>query len=107
MYRGGLNYMRYSVSDTAEFGDYVSGPRIIDERVRATMKQILTEIQDGTFAKTWIAENKSGRSDFDAMRGRDRNHAIEAVGAELRERMTWLDAVTAPEPQTTAGDKQS
>jgi ketol-acid reductoisomerase len=99
MYRGGLNYMRYSVSDTAEFGDYVSGPRVIDDRVRATMKQILTEIQDGTFAKTWIAENQSGRADFNAMRGRDRHHAIETVGAELRRRMPWLDAVTTPEPQ--------
>jgi len=97
MYRGGLNYMRYSVSDTAEFGDYVSGPRIIDDHVRATMKKVLTDIQDGTFAKTWIAENQSGRSDFNAMRQRDRHHPIEEVGKSLRERMDWLDPVTAPE----------
>jgi ketol-acid reductoisomerase len=97
MYQGGLNYMRYSVSDTAEFGDYVSGPRIIDERTRATMKQILTEIQDGTFARTWIAENASGRADFNEMKRRDQNHPIEQVGAELRKKMPWLDAKTAPD----------
>ena len=68
MYRGGLNFMRFSVSDTAEYGDYVSGPRIIDSHVRETMKQVLTEIQDGSFAARWIAENEAGRPNFDRLR---------------------------------------
>ena len=90
IYEGGLKYMRYSVSDTAEYGDYSRGPRVIDERVRATMKQVLTEIQDGTFAKEWIAENHEGQPRFKAMREADANHEIEAVGAGLREMMSFL-----------------
>ena len=74
MYRGGLNFMRFSVSDTAEYGDYVSGPRIIDERVRSTMRQVLHEIQDGTFARNWIAESDGGRHEFERMRAADRDH---------------------------------
>ena len=84
MYRGGLNFMRFSVSDTAEYGDYVSGPRIIDEHVRTTMRQVLAEIQDGTFAARWIAENEAGRAEFERLRAQDRDHQIEQVGAELR-----------------------
>ena len=107
MYQGGLNYMRYSVSDTAEFGDYVSGPRVVNAQTKETMRQLLHEIQDGSFAKTWIAENEAGRGDFNELRRRDHNHPIEAVGASLRERMSWLDAKTAPdlesaEPVTAA-----
>ena len=80
MYRGGLNFMRFSVSDTAEYGDYVSGPRIIDDHVRATMQDVLDEIQDGTFAARWIAENESGRAEFERLRAADRDHLIERVG---------------------------
>src|SRR5207253_10392553 len=68
LYRGGLNFMRFSVSDTAEYGDYVSGPRIIDDHVRATMQEVLREIQDGTFARNWIAESESGRKEFERLR---------------------------------------
>ena len=107
MYRGGLNFMRFSVSDTAEFGDYVSGPRIIDAHVRETMRQVLREIQDGSFAQRWIAENEAGRSEFGRMRRADQNHQIERVGAELRSRMRWLDPVEVrPEQaQASAGSR--
>jgi ketol-acid reductoisomerase len=96
MYQGGLSYMRYSVSDTAEYGDYVSGPKIVDERTRAAMRGILSDIQDGTFAKRWIAENESGRSDFLEYRDEDHHLQIEQVGADLRRGMSWLGAKTAP-----------
>lgn len=89
-YQGGLGYMRYSVSDTAEYGDYTRGPRVIDARVRETMKQILAEVQDGTFAKQWIAENEAGRPNFKKMREDEANHPIEAVGKTLREMMSFL-----------------
>jgi ketol-acid reductoisomerase len=94
MYRGGLNYMRYSVSDTAEWGDYVSGPRVVGEQARAEMKKILAEIQDGTFAKNWIAENANGRPKFEAERQKEREQPIERVGAALRKMMPFLDPVT-------------
>jgi len=90
IYQGGLSYMRYSVSDTAEYGDYVRGPRIIDDMVRAEMEQILTEIQDGTFAKEWILENQAGRPVYNALKRMDEEHLIEEVGAELRKMMPWL-----------------
>ena len=93
-YRGGLNYMRYSVSDTAEHGDYSGGPRIITDETRKAMKQILAEIQDGTYAKNWIAEDQAGRPWFMAQRKREQEHPIEQVGSELREMMPFLDAVT-------------
>jgi ketol-acid reductoisomerase len=89
-YQGGLAYMRYSVSDTAEYGDYTRGPRVIDSRVRETMKQILAEIQNGTFAKQWIAENEAGRPNFKKMREDEANHPIEVVGKSLREMMSFL-----------------
>src|SRR5690349_16156016 len=91
MYRGGLGFMRYSVSDTAEFGDYVSGPRVIDDHVRQTMRQVLTEIQDGSFAERWLDENSNGREQFMSMRRKDADHQIEKVGRELRSMMTWLE----------------
>ena len=97
MYQGGLNYMRYSVSDTAEFGDYVSGPRVVNAQTRQTMKQILTEIQDGTFAKNWIAENANGRPNFIEFKQADQHSQLEEVGAELRSKMSWLGAKTAPD----------
>ena len=91
-YQGGLTYMRYSVSDTAEYGDYVTGPRIVTDEVRAEMRRILHEIQDGTFARNWILENQAGRASFLATRRRESQHPIEAVGKELRSKMSWLNA---------------
>ncbi len=90
IYEGGLSYMRYSVSDTAEYGDYTRGPRVINEQTRAEMKKILSEIQSGEFARTWINENKTGRKNFLAMREAGANQPIEKVGAELRSMMTFL-----------------
>jgi ketol-acid reductoisomerase len=89
-YQGGLEYMRYSVSDTAEFGDYTRGPRIIDEHVRENMKKVLAEIQDGSFAREWIAENDEGRPTFNRLRKENAGHPIEAIGKELRGMMTFL-----------------
>src|SRR5713101_3404008 len=93
MYRGGLGFMRYSVSDTAEYGDYVSGPRVIDNHVRENMRQVLVEIQDGSFAERWMDENTNGRDAFLSMRQKDSEHQIEKVGRELRSMMTWLEPV--------------
>ena len=90
MYQGGLGYMRRSVSDTAEYGDYTRGPRVIDEMVMDEMAQILAEIQDGTFAKEWILENQAGRPVYNALKRMDEEHLIEEVGAELRAMMPWL-----------------
>jgi ketol-acid reductoisomerase len=90
VYKGGLSMMRYSVSDTAEFGDYYAGPRVIDEHVRESMRKLLREIQDGTFAKTWILENTAGAPTLKAMRARGKEHQVEKVGAELRAMMPWL-----------------
>ena len=102
MYRGGLNFMRFSVSDTAEYGDYVSGPRIIDGHVRETMQQVLKEIQDGTFADRWIAENESGRVEFERLRAADRAHLIERVGGRLRAQMPFLNPVEVEAGQAQA-----
>jgi len=93
MYRGGLGFMRYSVSDTAEYGDYVSGPRVIDNQVRENMRQVLREIQDGSFAEKWLDENSNGREKFQEMRRKDAEHPVEKVGRELRSMMTWLEPV--------------
>jgi len=90
MYRGGLGFMRYSVSDTAEYGDYTRGPRVIDDAVRDEMAQILAEIQDGSFAKEWILENQAGRPVYNALKRMEKEHLIEEVGAELRQMMPWL-----------------
>ena len=94
IYRGGLNYMRYSVSDTAEHGDYTGGPRIVTEETRKTMRQILKEIQDGTYAKGWIEENQTGRKWFNAQRRKEQQQLMEKVGVELRDKMTFLNPVT-------------
>jgi ketol-acid reductoisomerase len=91
-YQGGLNYMRYSVSNTAEYGDYTRGPRIITEETKQEMKRILNEVQDGSFAKEWIGENKAGAARFKALREKDRNHPIEQVGRRLRKLMSWINA---------------
>lgn len=93
MYRGGMNYMRYSVSDTAEHGDYSAGPRLITEETKYEMSQILKEIQDGTYAENWINENKTGRPWFNEQRRLGQDHLIEQVGAELREMMPFVNPV--------------
>jgi ketol-acid reductoisomerase len=93
MYRGGLNYMRYSISDTAEYGDYTAGPRIVSEETRKEMKKLLKEIQDGTFAKNWIKENETGRPTFTKTREGEQTQILEKVGAELRSHMPFIDPV--------------
>src|SRR5918994_308324 len=100
MYRGGLGYMRYSVSDTAEHGDYSGGPRIITDETKQMMRQMLAEIKSGAYAEKLARETKNGT--FQANREREREHQIEQVGAQLRERMTFLDPVTAPRQRTAA-----
>jgi len=90
LYEGGFKLMHYSISDTAEYGDYVSGPRVVDEKVKENMKQILKEIQDGSFAKKWILENQAGQVSFKALRKKYHSHLIEEVGEKLREMMPWL-----------------
>ncbi len=91
-YQGGLNYMRYSVSNTAEFGDYTRGPRIVTEETKREMQKILGEVQSGQFAKEWILENKANQAMFKAYRRRERSHQLEQVGRELRSMMSWIDA---------------
>ncbi len=94
LYEGGFERMRYSVSDTAEYGDYVSGPRIVDESVKQRMREVLTEVQDGTFAKAWIDEFEQGSPEFERMREEQSGHPIEDVGRQLRSMMSWL-----PQPE--------
>jgi ketol-acid reductoisomerase len=96
IYRGGLSYMRYSISDTAEHGDYTAGPRIINEETKKEMGKILAEIRDGSFAKKWIEENDKGCPNFLATRQREQTHPIEQLGPELRNMMPFLQPVTAP-----------
>jgi ketol-acid reductoisomerase len=100
MYRGGLGYMRYSVSDTAEHGDYTGGPRIITDETKQMMRQMLAEIRSGVYADKLARETKNGT--FQTNREREREHQIEQVGAKLRERMTFLDPVKAPQQEATA-----
>jgi len=90
LYEGGMEYMRYSVSDTAEYGDYSRGPRVVDAHVKDNMRKVLDEIQDGTFAREWIAENDEGRPRFRQMRKENAEHPVEKVGKELRSMMPWL-----------------
>lgn len=92
MYEGGLTTMRHSISDTAEFGDYVTGSRIVTDETKKEMKRVLTEIQQGEFAKKWILENQAGRPTYNAMKKAEQNHQLEKVGAELREMMSWIHA---------------
>ena len=91
IYKGGFSMMRYSISDTAEFGDYETGKRLITDETKKEMKKILGEIQDGTFASKWIAENKNGRAHFNACRRIEASHELEAVGKELRKMYAWND----------------
>jgi ketol-acid reductoisomerase len=108
MYRGGLNYMRFSVSDTAEYGDYVSGPRVT-EGAKASMRDVLSEIQSGEFARRWVDEYESGGEQFARFRAADRDHEIEQVGARLRAQMPFLDPVVveAGQAQASAGQAQA
>lgn len=92
IYQGGLSYMRYSISDTAEHGDYTAGPRIITDATKAEMKKLLVEIQDGTYARNWILENQAGRPSFNMTRKREQNSLLEQVGRKLRAMMPWLQA---------------
>ena len=92
IYEGGLSWMRYSVSDTAEYGDYVSGPRVVDEHAREQMRAVLTDIQDGTFARNWIAEADAGFPEFLRLRSEARSSQLEDVGRQLRQMMPWLES---------------
>jgi ketol-acid reductoisomerase len=106
IYRGGLNYMRYSVSDTAEYGDYTSGPQIVTDETRRSMRQMLSRIQNEEFAQQWIDENKKGRPNFAEMRAAEQNQLLEQVGETLREQMPFLNPVKVekaePEPAVAA-----
>ena len=112
MYRGGMQFMRYSISDTAEYGDYTRGPRLITEETRAEMRRILAEIQNGSFAREWLAENRAGRPNFERMRQADKDHEIERVGAKLRAMMPWSEeakaaaAKNAPESRAPAAARK-
>jgi len=90
IYEGGIANMRYSISNTAEYGDYISGPRLIDESVKARMKNVLEDIQSGRFTKDWVLENAAGQASFKAMRRRESEHQIEEVGERLRGMMPWI-----------------
>jgi ketol-acid reductoisomerase len=102
MYQGGLSYMRYSISDTAEHGDYTGGPRLVTAETREEMRRMLREIQDGTYARNWIAEDKNGRPWFNETRNREQHQQIEEVGAKLRALMPFLKPVKRPEPAGVA-----
>jgi len=104
-YEGGIARMLEFISETAQYGDYTRGPRIVDEGTKERMKQVLTEIQDGTFAREWTAEYKAGLPNYKAFKQRDLDHPIEKVGAQLRARMPWLatnQPKAAPEPVKAA-----
>jgi ketol-acid reductoisomerase len=108
MYRGGMKFMRYSISDTAEYGDYTRGPKIVTQEVRAAMQRILADIQSGSFAREWIAESRSGGRRFDALRKAGAEHPIEQVGAKLRAMMPWTEegkAARGPGLGTRSPDK--
>jgi ketol-acid reductoisomerase len=105
MYQGGLNYMRYSVSDTAEYGDYTGGPRLVTAATKAEMKKMLEEIQSGAFARTWIEENATGRTWFDRQRRTERAHRIEQVGQELRGMMPFLRPVVIKDEETVGAGR--
>jgi ketol-acid reductoisomerase len=92
LYQGGLSYMRYSISNTAEYGDYTRGPRIVTDETKKEMKKILKEIQSGQFAREWILENKAGAPAFKATRRQERASQLEDVGRRLRKLMTWINA---------------
>ena len=99
IYEGGLSWMRHSVSTTAEWGDYVSGPRVVDDHARAQMEQVLSEIQDGTFARNWIAEADTGFPEYRRLQEEARSSQLESVGRELRQMMPWLESETKVAPE--------
>ncbi len=101
-YEGGISYMYYSVSDTAEYGGYTRGPRVIGPQVKEEMKKILQEIQSGQFAREWIAEYESGEKKLRETRAKTRQHPIEVIGRKLRQMMSWLKAKEVPEETTAA-----
>jgi ketol-acid reductoisomerase len=103
MYRGGLNFMRYSVSDTAEHGDYTGGPQIVTDETRRAMRRMLAEIQAGHYARKWIVENDAGRPWFNAQRKREQEHLIEQVGARLRAMMPFVQPVSIAPDGSTGG----
>ena len=111
MYRGGMQFMRHSISDTAEYGDYTRGPRLITDETRAEMQRILEAIQDGSFAREWLDENKAGRPTFERLRQEDRDHEIERVGAKLRAMMPWSEegkkGGAAGQPGSGAGSEKA
>ncbi len=104
IYQGGIKYMRYSVSDTAEYGDYTRGPVVVDEHVRESMKKILAAVQDGSFAREWMDENTQGRKNFEGMRTQSAAHLIEKVGSELRKMMPWIQTAKG---EATAAQAQA
>jgi ketol-acid reductoisomerase len=106
MYRGGMSFMRYSISDTAEYGDYTRGPRIVTEQTKAEMRRILAEIRSGQFAREWLAENRKGRPDFERMRQQDTEHQLERTGRELRAMMPWSEEGKAAARQARASESK-
>jgi ketol-acid reductoisomerase len=102
MYEGGMGWMRHSISDTAEYGDYTRGPRLINEAVRGEMRKVLKEIQTGVFAREWILENQAGRPVFDKLREQGQQHPIEDVGRRLREMMSWIREAKKDSSEPTA-----
>ena len=106
MYEAGIAGMRYSISDTAQFGDMTRGPKIIDDHVRATMKETLRQIQSGEFAREWILENRAGRPVFNALNRQDQNHQIEVVGRQLRSMMSWVQSNVQQPATTTVTQEQ-
>jgi ketol-acid reductoisomerase len=107
MYRGGLGFMRYSISDTAEYGDYTRGPRLVTAETRAEMQRILAAIRDGSFAREWLAENRQGRPNFERLRQADREHPIEQVGRRLRAMMPWSEEGKAAAQQRGAEPRRA
>ena len=99
IYEGGLDRMRYSISNTAEYGDLTRGPKVVGDETRAAMKKILADIQSGTFAREWIDENKTGGKKFAALRQAEKNHRVEEVGANLRGMMSWLQKDSGKQAQ--------
>ena len=97
IFEGGISWMRYSISDVAEYGDITVGPKVITDETRARMKEILKDTQSGTFAREWVLENQAGRPVYKTMKQKDAEHLIEQVGKKLRAMMPWLDAKEVPE----------
>jgi ketol-acid reductoisomerase len=106
MYRGGMSFMRYSISDTAEYGDYTRGPRIVTDETKAEMRKILEEIRSGQFAREWLEENRKGGPNFERMRARDKDHPLERTGRELRAMMPWSEEGKAAARQAKADAKR-